>query len=113
MYKVGDIIEGKVSGIENYGIFITLENNFSGLIHISEIAHGFIKDINDYVYIDEKIFVHILDIDSSGKNLKLSIKNINYRLNDENIKIKQSKRGFLPLYEKLPDWIKHKLNEIE
>ena len=44
MYKVGDIVKGVVSGIEEYGIFVTLENDFSGLIHISEITQGFVSN---------------------------------------------------------------------
>ena len=46
MYKIGDIIEVEVSGIENYGIFVKAEDDYTGLIHISEIDNNYIKDIN-------------------------------------------------------------------
>ncbi|NLD79210.1 MAG: S1 RNA-binding domain-containing protein, partial [Mollicutes bacterium] len=46
-YKVDKIVKGNVSGIEKYGIFINLENFYTGLIHISEISNDYIKDIND------------------------------------------------------------------
>ena len=47
--EVGNIIKGKVTGIENYGIFVQFENNYSGLIHISEVSEDFVRDINNYV----------------------------------------------------------------
>ena len=47
-YYKNEIVEGCVTGIEKYGIFITLDEYYSGLIHISEISDGFVKDINKY-----------------------------------------------------------------
>ena len=113
MYKVGDIIKGVVSGIEEYGIFVTLENDFSGLIHISEITQGFVSNINKYVNIGDSIYVYIQDIDKEKKRLNLSIKNINYNYDDENKKVKETLKGFLPLSENLDKWIETKLNEID
>ena len=40
IYKVGKIVKGTVTGIENYGAFVSLENDYTGLIHISEISYG-------------------------------------------------------------------------
>lgn len=113
MYKKGDIVEGKVTGIEGYGIFISLDDNYSGLIHISEITQGFVTDINKYVKIGDTIYVYILDVDDKDKHLILSIKNINYKYNDDTVLVKESIRGFLPLYEKLKEWTAEKLIELD
>ena len=47
-YKVGSVVLGYVTGIKEYGIFVQLDSNTSGLIHISEISNKFIKIINNY-----------------------------------------------------------------
>ena len=111
-YKIGDIIKGEVSGIEEYGIFVRLENNYNGLIHISEITDGFVNDIKRYVEVGEIIYVHVLDIEEKSKQMKLSIKNINYKEDGKTQKIAESLRGFLPLQEKLPEWVEEKCGEI-
>ena len=79
LFKPGDIIKGQVTGIENYGIFININAEYNGLIHISEISEGFVKDINDFVKIGETIYCKVLEVDEENCNLKLSIKNINYK----------------------------------
>jgi general stress protein 13 len=107
-FKIGDIIEGTVSGIETYGIFVKLDNDYNGLVHISEIDNSYIKNINDYVKINEKIYAEIIGIDKNNKHLNLSIKNMNYENNDI-----ESVRGFLPLSKKLPDWIKKSSKKIK
>ena len=48
-YENGKIVTGCVTGIENYGIFVSLDEYYSGLIHISEISHGFVKDVHDFL----------------------------------------------------------------
>ena len=73
-YKVGSIIKGQVTGIEKYGIFINIDPWYDGLIHISEISQGFVKDINDYVKIGDTIYCQILEVDEDNLQLKLSIK---------------------------------------
>ena len=76
-YKKGDIVKGTITGIEKYGAFIKIDEEYSGLIHISEISEFFVKDINDYVTLGETIKVQIIEIDEKNKQLKISIKNIN------------------------------------
>lgn len=113
-FKVGDIIEVVVTGIEQYGIFVKVNDEYSGLIHISEIDNNFIKNIDDYAYIGENIYANIIGIDEENKHLNLSIKNMNYTNNtDENKKVKESISGFLPLYKKLDSWIEEKLEEMK
>lgn len=102
-YKKDDIVKGKVTGIENYGIFISLDDNYIGLIHISEISDKFVKNIFDYVQLNETISCKVLEVDESSKRLKLSIKNFDYRIEDK--KKWEDENGFSPLREKLPEWI--------
>ena len=60
MYKKGDIVKGVVSGIESYGVFVKIDEDYSGLIHISEISNRFVRNISDYVKQNEIINVKIL-----------------------------------------------------
>ena len=62
-FKVGNIVYGTVSGIEKYGIFINLNEYYSGLIHISEVSDSFVRNICDYVTMGETIKVKILEVD--------------------------------------------------
>lgn len=112
-YKVGSIIKGQVTGIEKYGIFINIDPWYDGLIHISEISQGFVKDINDYVKIGDTIYCQILEVDEENLQLKLSIKNINYKALNKFNNIKESKRGFMLLKDNLPIWIEKKLQEYQ
>lgn len=113
-YEKGKIITGQVTGIEKYGIFVSLDQFYSGLIHISEISDGFVKDVNDYVNIGETIKAKVVEIDDDAYHVKLSIKDINYRLvKKTNSKLKEVARGFSPLEEKLDGWILNKITEID
>lgn len=108
-FNIGDIVTGVVTGIENYGIFVSLSPNSSGLIHISEISDYFVRNINDYVELNEQIMVKIIDVDSSNNHYKLSIKNIKYRNKSKPLgKIIETKSGFSSLEKALNGWILEK-----
>ena len=113
--KKGRIIRGTVSGIESYGVFVSCDDYYTGLIHISEISHGFVKNITDFVKIGDLIFVEILDVDEELGHLKLSIKNIEYKKNVavKRKKIKETPLGFKTLEYKLPFWIEETLKKIK
>ena len=110
-FKEGEIVEGLVTGIEQYGIFVSLDEYYSGLIHISEISDGFVKDVNNFVNIGETIKVRVLESDDADFHVKLSIKNLNYRINRNKTKIIETGSGFEVLKEHLPIWINEKNNE--
>lgn len=113
-YKRGRIISGQVTGIENYGIFVGLDEFYSGLIHISEVSNGYVKDITDIVRIGETIFARVIDVDDDNCHVKLSIKNVDYRPSKKKkYKINETESGFLPLKEHLPIWIDEKLKKFE
>lgn len=112
-YIVGNIVKGEVTGIEPYGIFLKIDNNVNGLIHISEITNNFVKNINSYAKIGEEIYAKIIEIDANKKNLKLSIKGLNYKVDNKNQKVKESVRGFSPLQENLSKWMDETLRSFE
>lgn len=113
-YEKGRIVTGQVTGIEKYGIFVSLDEFYSGLIHISEISDGFVKDINDYVNVGETIQAKVVETDENDYHVKLSIKNMNYRITKRPVtKLKEVSRGFQPLEENLSKWISQKIEEID
>ncbi len=71
--EVGQIVEGKVSGITGFGAFIDLPDGETGLVHISEVARNYVKDINDHLSVGQEIKVKVLSLDEKGK-ISLSIK---------------------------------------
>ena len=111
-YKEKDIIEAKVTGIQEYGAFVSIDNEYDGLIHISEISYGFVKNINDYVKIGDKIYAEVINIDKNSNQLRLSIKDIDYKKDGSKLKrIAETKSGFEPLKENLDEWINKKIKE--
>lgn len=70
--EVGSIVEGVVSGITNFGAFIELPGGQTGLVHISEVADAYVKDVKDYLKDKDKVTVKVIAIDK-GK-IGLSIK---------------------------------------
>ncbi len=70
---VGQILSGKVTGITNFGAFVELETGETGLVHISEVADTFVKDINEHLTNGDEVKVKILSINDNGK-IGLSIK---------------------------------------
>ncbi len=108
-YKIGDVVTGVVTGIKNYGVFVSIDNEHDGLIHISEISNLFISDINSYIKVDEVIKATVINIDDQSK-LQLSIK----QLGEVDIKRKKNKivetsLGFSTLEKRLDGWISNKL----
>lgn len=70
---IGTIVEGKVVKITNYGAFVELGDGKSGLVHISEIADVYVKDVRDYLKEQETVRVKVLGLNDRGK-LDLSVK---------------------------------------
>lgn len=112
MLNVGDIVLAKVTGISDFGFFISI-GEFTGLCHISEISNNFVDDIKKFVLVGDEIYVLILDIDEESKKVKVSIKDIYYLSHDDENRIVETRKGFLPLKEMLPVWIKEKMMEYE
>lgn len=73
--EVGSVVEGVVTGITNFGAFIELPEGKTGLVHISEVADVYVKDVHDFLSEQDKVKVKVLSIDEKGK-IGLSIKQI-------------------------------------
>lgn len=112
-YKKNDIITGEVTGIENYGIFVKIDKEYSGLIHISEISDSFVKNVGDYAKIGNEITAEVIETDEESHQLKLSIKKFNSGNNKKKkSKIVETPSGFSGLKRNLNRWISEKLEEI-
>ncbi len=72
-WQVGDILEGKVSGITKFGAFVALPGGKSGLVHISEVANAFVSNVGDHVQLGQTVKVMLLSVTPEGK-INLSIK---------------------------------------
>lgn len=70
---VGNVVEGTVTGITNFGAFIQLPEGKTGLVHISEISHDYVNNVSDYLKKDQNVKVKILSISDEGK-ISLSIR---------------------------------------
>ena len=71
--EVGSVIKGKVTGIQPYGAFVSLDENTQGLVHISEVTHGYVKDINEFLKVGDEVNVKVLSIDENAGKIGLSI----------------------------------------
>ena len=56
-YEVGDIVVGTVTGVQPYGAFIALDESTQGLVHISEITYGFVKNVADFLAVGDEVRV--------------------------------------------------------
>ena len=68
--EVGSVVEGVVSGITNFGAFIELPEGKTGLVHISEVADVYVKDVHDFLAEKDKVKVKVLTIDEIFRQLK-------------------------------------------
>ena len=110
--KENDIIKCKVTGLQKYGAFVIIDENHNGLIHISEISYGYVKNISDYLNIGETVYAEVIKVDDNN-NVKLSIKDIDYRKDGSKLKrMAETKNGFQPLKDNLDTWIAEKIKEI-
>ena len=105
-YKKDEVVRGCVTGIERYGIFINLDEYYNGLVHISEISESYVKNITDYVNVGDTIFVKVVEEDQNNNQVKLSIKDIDYKKDGHKlIKIQETPSGFNNLKVYLSKWI--------
>ena len=72
-FEVGSVLEGKVTGITKFGAFVSLPENRSGLVHISEIAYSYVNDVHDHLSEGQAVTVKVIGIDDNNR-INLSIK---------------------------------------
>ena len=70
--EIGSKVQGKVTGITNFGAFVELPGGSTGLVHISEVADSYVKDVNDHLKVGDQIEVKVIS-EKDGKTA-LSIK---------------------------------------
>ncbi|MBG9456316.1 general stress protein [Lysinibacillus sphaericus] len=116
-YELGDVLTGKVTGIQPYGAFVALDEDTQGLVHISEITYGFVKDVSEFLSVGQEVEVKILEIDEDAEKISLSIRALQERpatLRKKDTPPRKSLQdrvdesdanGFNSLKDKLQDWI--------
>lgn len=115
---IGEIHEGIVSGIQPYGAFVSLDSGQKGLIHISEISKGYVKDVTQYLKVGERVRVKILDYDPILNQCKLSLKALHVNQHRSRHKTQRIQRvpkmviGFKTIADHLDEWIE-KANSME
>ena len=108
-----DIVKCTVTGVQKYGVFVSVDDEYDGLIHISEISYAFVKDVNDFVELGEDVYAEVIDVDNEHNRLKLSIKDIDYKYTGMRLeRMAETRSGFEPLKEHLDEWINDKIKEI-
>lgn len=118
-FRIGQIIEGEVTGIQKYGIFVKLSDKEQGLVHISECKHGFVTDLDNFINIGDKIKVKVIDIDEYTNKISLSIRAL-HQLNTPPFPAKSKKKpkrylpniGFKTLKRQMPTLIEEALEVI-
>jgi len=86
--EVGQIVEGRITGITKFGAFMEISQGVTGLIHISEVADSFVKDVNDYLKENDIVKAKVISISNDGK-ISLSLRKAN-----ENSRPKQFDQSF-------------------
>ncbi|MBN8235533.1 general stress protein 13 [Halobacillus kuroshimensis] len=113
-FQEGQVLEGKVTGIQPYGAFVALDEQVQGLVHISEVTHGYVKDINEHLSEGDEVQVKILNIDEKSNKYSLSIRATQEAPKQQERrprkqaapKQQEEAAGFNTLKDKLEDWIK-------
>jgi len=104
VFKEGDVVEGKITGIQPYGIFLRLSDVCSGLIHITELEKLEHDNPNRFFKIGQPLKVKILRIKPGGQQAVLRIHrgNSRKRMGASNF---ETPKGFEGLANEIPDWI--------
>ena len=78
LYKVGDLVTGKVTKLASFGAFIGLQNDIDGLVHISQISEDHVDKIKNILKVGQDVNARVIKIDRSERRIGLSIKAANY-----------------------------------
>ena len=118
-YQLNDLIIGEVTNVKPYAVFLTFENGSQGLLHISEISNNYIRDIEKYAVVGDKLKVKVVSIDENNGFLRVSLKqvppeeafssHVNYGRKIPTI----DDDAFKPLQSKLQEWIDITIAEIK
>lgn len=81
-FKIGDVVEAKISKLTSYGAFIQLDNDIDGLVHISQISEEHVENIKDVLNEGDMVSARVIKIDKNERRIGLSIKAANYSAED-------------------------------
>jgi general stress protein 13 len=117
-YKLGDIVEAEVIGLQSYGAFVKFVGDQKGLIHISEVKSGYTKNISYELKVGDKIKAKVIDIDEYNGKISLSIRAL-----ENNPKQHHHKKhfftnsreniGFSSIEKQMPRWIEEHKDYLE
>lgn len=71
--EIGQLLPGIVNNITAFGCFVDIGIKESGLIHISNLSDGFVKDVNEHVHLHQQVIVKVLDVDNLRKRIQLKL----------------------------------------
>lgn len=91
--NVGEIVEGKITGITNFGLFLDLGEDKSGMVHISEVSRNFVNDINELFKVGDRVKAKILTISDEGK-ISLSIKRASEPEKSPENKVRRERKSY-------------------
>ncbi len=75
-YRIGDRVEGKVTSITDFGVFMQLEDGIEGLIHVSELSEEKVENPSDVVKVEETVSAMVINIDPQERKIGLSMKSL-------------------------------------
>jgi len=78
LYKIGDLVNGKVSKLASFGAFIGLKHDIDGLVHISQVSEDRVEKIKEVLKVGENVAARVIKIDRADRRIGLSIKAANY-----------------------------------
>ncbi len=99
-FSKDQIVEGVITGITTFGAFVKINNEVTGLVHISEVSSDFVKDIKDIYKIGDVVKVKVLKVEDGGK-LVLSIKKA-----QENAGSQTKSASFTPFKKRVQESVK-------
>ena len=86
IYKIGDVVKGKVTKVTAFGAFIELSHKIDGLVHISQISRDHVEKVKDKLNLGDEIEAVVIKIDKDERRIGLSIKALEEGFNEESIK---------------------------
>ncbi len=86
LYKVGDIVKGKVTKIAAFGAFVELSNKIDGLIHISQLSRDHVEKVKDVLNVGDEVEARVIKVDSDDRRIGLSIKAAGENFSPEDLK---------------------------
>jgi len=77
-FKIGDLVQGTVSKLTNFGAFIQLKEEIDGLVHISQISEDRVEKVKDVLKVGQEVEARVIKVDKAERRIGLSIKAANY-----------------------------------